>query len=116
GLASHDPVARAAALRGLERRADPGDLPLILEAYAAAQRDSLNDAVLAAVDALGALAARGVPVAHGFFLRFSRPEDPLVRAAVTARLDDRAWGSVWPAETGRTLAFYRGVVRDLIVP
>ncbi len=116
GLASPDPVARAAALRGLARRADPGDLPLIMEAYAVAQRDSLNDAALAAVDALGALAARGVPVARSFFLRFSRPEDPLVRAAVAERLDDRAWGSAWPAETGRPHAFYREVVRDLVVP
>lgn len=116
GLASPDPVARAAALRGLARRADPGDLPLILEAYAAAQRDTINDALLAAVDALGALDARGVPVARSFFLRFSRPEDPLVRAAVAARIDRQAWGSAWPAETGRTLDFYRAVVRDLIAP
>src|SRR5690606_26681670 len=116
GLASPDPVARAAALGGMARRADPGDLPLIMEAYAAAQRDSLNDAALAAVDALGALAARGVPVSRSFFLRFSRPEDPLVRAAVAERIDDRAWGSAWPAETGRPRAFYRAVVRDLVVP
>jgi len=116
GLASPDPVARAAALRGLARRADPGDLPLIMEAYAVAQRDSLNDAALAAVEALGALAARGVPVARSFFLRFSRPEDPLVRAAVAQRLDDRPWGSAWPAETGRPQDFYRAVVRDLVAP
>ena len=116
GLASPDPIARAAALRGLARRADPADLPLIMEAYAVAQRDSLNDAALAAVDALGALAARGVPVARGFFLRFPRAEDPLIRAAVAQRLDDRPWGSAWPAETGRPVAFYRAVVRDLMVP
>ena len=116
GLASPDPVARAAALRGLARRADPGDLPLLMEAYAVAQRDSLNDAALAAVEALGALAARGVPVARSFFLRFSRPEDPLVRAAVAQRLDDRPWGNAWPAETGRSPEFYRAVVRDLVVP
>src|SRR5690606_21899679 len=87
-----------------------------MEAYAVAQRDSVNDAALAAVEALGALAARGVPVARSFFLRFPRSEDPLVRAAVARRLDDRAWGSTWPAETGRPDAFYREVIRELVAP
>jgi len=116
GLGSPDPVVRAAALGGLARRADPGDLPLLMEAYAVAQRDSVNDAALAAVEALGALAARGVPVARSFFLRFPRSEDPLVRAAVARRLDDRAWGGTWPAETGRPDAFYREVIRELVAP
>ena len=81
-LASADALVRAAALQGLGRRPEPADLPLLLEAYERARHDTIPDAALAAIDALGALADRGTPVAHSFLRRFPRPEDPLVRAKI----------------------------------
>lgn len=116
GLASPDPIVRAAALRGIERRADPADLPMIMDAYGRAILDSENDAALAAVDALAALARTGMPVARSFFLRYDRPADPLLRQHVKQRLGSDVWGGVWPMDTGRDLTFYVNIVRTLIQP
>lgn len=116
-LAAADVGVRTAALNAVARRIDPGDLPVLLEAYARALHDGgENDAALAAVAALAALAERGVPVANTFFLRFERAEDPLVRSAVRRRLGDGGWGETFPIETGRRLEDYERVVRELIVP
>ncbi|HLU25945.1 MAG TPA: HEAT repeat domain-containing protein [Longimicrobiales bacterium] len=116
GLASPDPFVRAAALRGIERRADPADLPIIMDAFGRAIHDTDNDAALAAVDALGALARNGMPVARAFFLRFERPADPILRQRIIQILGSDAWSDVWPMDTGRDLTFYVNVVRSLIVP
>jgi len=116
GLASADPMVRAAALRGIARRPDPADLPHIFTAYERSLRDTLNDATLAAVDALGALAAAGVPVARSFFLRFPRSDDPVVRDLVARRLGTGAWGPPRPFDIPRDAGFYHDVVRDLVAP
>lgn len=116
-LASLDVGVRTAALHGLARRAQAADLPLLLQAYERAQLDSgSNDATLAAVAALGALAERGIPVARSFFLRFPRSPDPLVRLAVERRIGRGSWGEPLPIETERGLAFYADIVRRLVAP
>jgi peptidylprolyl isomerase len=115
GLGSGDVMVRAAAVRGLLRRASPTDLPVLLDAYARAQTDTLNDAALATVAALGRLKAAGTPVERAFFTRFRRSPHALVRQAVAAALGD-AWGSPLPVETDRTAADYEHIVRTLIAP
>jgi cyclophilin family peptidyl-prolyl cis-trans isomerase/HEAT repeat protein len=108
-LVHRDPGVRAAALRGLQRRSSPSDLELFLQAYQQAARDTLRVAQLAAIDALGELARKGVPAARSFFLRFRKPDDPLVHQRILDRLGSGDWPAVKPIETGRSSAFYRNV-------
>jgi cyclophilin family peptidyl-prolyl cis-trans isomerase/HEAT repeat protein len=112
GLAHPDPEVRAAALRALEARADPADLLHLLEAYARAVADPVPLAALAAVDALAALARRGVPVERSFFVRFQRHPNALVRARVAAAIGAE-WGAVWPTETRID---HEALVRHLVAP
>ena len=118
GLASPDPLVRAAAARGLGRRTDPAYLSALMQAYERAQRDSINDAALAALDALAALARGGAPVAQSFFFRFQRSRDPIVRARVAQHFGTGAdsWGQPNPTGAARSAAFYEGVVRELVAP
>jgi cyclophilin family peptidyl-prolyl cis-trans isomerase/HEAT repeat protein len=116
-LAAADPVRRNAALHGLTPLAEPGDLPLLLEAYERALADRENDALLAALDALGTLASRGMPVVRGFALRFQPAPDPLVRERARARLgQDLGWPAPWPADASRDDAFYDDIIRTLVAP
>lgn len=112
-LAAPDVFARAAALGGLAKLADPATLPALLDAYGRAQRDTLDDAALAAIDALAALRGTGQEPGRAFFLRFRRPEDPLVRlraAQAFGAAAESAWGRPLPIETRRSLADYRALV------
>lgn len=108
-LADPDPAVRAAALRGLQRRAHPADLEALLHAYDRAQQDTLRFAAMAAVDALGALSRRNVPVQRSFFLRFSKPTDPLLHQRIAERIGIGDWGAVRPIDTKQTPAQYRAV-------
>ncbi len=115
GLGAADVMVRAAAARGMGRHPRPMDLPLLLQAYARATRDTLNDAALAAVEALGSLQDAGVPVDRSFFVRFERAPDMIVRRAVASRLGD-GWGDVGPATTRLAPADYEYVARSLLAP
>jgi cyclophilin family peptidyl-prolyl cis-trans isomerase len=114
-LAARDVMVRAAGARGLAARPRPMDMPILLQAYARAATDSLNDAAIAAVEALGALVATGTPADRAFFVRFPRSPDPIVRRAVAVHIGP-AWGDVAAVETGRSSADYAAVIRELIVP
>jgi cyclophilin family peptidyl-prolyl cis-trans isomerase/HEAT repeat protein len=112
-LAAPDVFARAVALGGLAKLADPATLPALLDAYDLAQRDTLDDAALAAIDALAALRGTGQEPGRAFFLRFRRPQDPLVRlraAQAFGAAADSTWGSPLPIETHRSLADYRALI------
>ncbi|MFL5493499.1 MAG: peptidylprolyl isomerase, partial [Gemmatimonadales bacterium] len=115
GLGNADFYARVNAIGGLGQSADPADAPALLDAYARAQRDSMDDAAIAAADALGAVAKKDPGVARAFFGRFARSGDYLVREHVAAAFGDsaaaRAWGAPLPVMTGRTMEWYRGLVR-----
>ncbi|MGH7507198.1 MAG: peptidylprolyl isomerase, partial [Longimicrobiales bacterium] len=113
-LGSVDEGVRAAAASALERGVTPADLDILLQAYDLARFDVSNDAALAAIDALAALAGQGVPVARSFFLRFPRADDPIVRRRAGQHFGTEGWGDPLPAETERPLDFYLGVVRDLV--
>lgn len=110
-----DPVARTNALAGLTALADPATLPVVLDAYQRAQADSLNDAALAAVDAVAAIAKKDRAAAGQFFARFPRSGDYLVRQRVQAAFGDTlggTWGAPLPIETGLSMADYERIAAD----
>jgi cyclophilin family peptidyl-prolyl cis-trans isomerase/HEAT repeat protein len=110
-----DPVVRAAALAGLARTRQGGLLPLAFEGYRRALADTVNDATLAAVAAIGALAAAHPDTWPAFFTAFPRSEDPLVRMAVRSALGDSVdtpWGEPLPVETGLGPEAYARITED----
>jgi cyclophilin family peptidyl-prolyl cis-trans isomerase len=112
-LGASDVVVRWTALAGLARLKDPSTLPLVLDAYQRAQRDTMNDAALAAIEALAALKTDAVDPARAFLARFPRSGDYLVRQKAEALLGPAvraAWGDALPIETGRTPEAYRALV------
>jgi cyclophilin family peptidyl-prolyl cis-trans isomerase len=108
-LGARDVIQRTNALAGFAALADPSTLPLLLDAYDRARADSMNDAALGAVEALGALAKKDPAAARSFFARFPRSGDYLVRQRAALAFGDtvaaRAWGPALPVE-GRTAADY----------
>lgn len=117
-LGAADVMVRTAALGALARLREPATLPLVLDAYARAQRDTLNDAALAAVDALAALHRHGSAPPHAFFARFARSPDPLIRLRVHQAFGAAAaaWGPPLPLDTGLTPAEYRALVDRWVAP
>ncbi|MEX2281077.1 MAG: peptidylprolyl isomerase, partial [Gemmatimonadota bacterium] len=115
-LADRDPHVRAAATRGLQRRRSPSDLEPLLRAYERALQDTPRVALQAAINALGALAQRGVPVANSFFLRFRKPADPLVHQSVVNQLGAGDWGPLKLNEPGRAPEYYRSVAHRYLNP
>ena len=119
-LGSPDPIVRSVALGGLARFADPSLLPVLLDAYGRARADTLNDAALAALDALGALPDSATAPERAFFARFPRSPDHLVRRRALARLEstavESAWGEALPVETARSTQEYRALVDRLVAP
>ena len=113
GMGSMDVMARAYALNGMATLADPATLPAVLDAYERARADTLNDAALAAVGAVAAIAKRDPTAAERFFGRFPRSGDYLVRQRAHAAFGDTvpgAWGEPLPIETGMTEAAYDAIV------
>jgi len=118
GLENADFYARVNAINGLGAIADPADAPVLLEAYARAQRDSMDDTALAAVDALGALGRKDTGVARAFFARFGRSGDYLVRQHVATAFGEDVpggWGAPLPIGTGKGMDAYRLLVRRGVV-
>ena len=119
-LGAADVIVRATALTGLARAGDAALLPTLLDAFGRAQRDTLNDAALAAIDAIAAVQREGANPTRAFLARFTRPDDALVRQRAVQRLDSAAviaaWGLPLPIETGRSAADYREVVDRLVAP
>jgi cyclophilin family peptidyl-prolyl cis-trans isomerase len=115
GLENPDFYARVNAIGGLGQIADPASAPLLFDSYARAQRDSMDDAAIAAVDALGAVAKKDPSVGRAFFARFPRSGDYLVRQHAAAAFGDsvalRAWGAPLPIMARRELDEYRRLVR-----
>lgn len=113
-LAAADPFVRAAALSGLERYADPADQILLFDAYARAQRDTVPEAAVAALDAIARLVQRNPAVDRAFRIRFPQGSDcphPDVRRAL-----DRHFQVADNCGYAATSRVYEQVVRDLLVP
>ncbi|HEU0014641.1 MAG TPA: peptidylprolyl isomerase, partial [Longimicrobium sp.] len=110
-----DVVVRTNALGGIPRLNEPALLPRVLDAYERAQRDTLNDAALAAVDAVAELAKKDRAAATAFLARFPRSGDYLVRQRVHAAFGDSlggSWGAPLPIETGMEMEEYRRGVAE----
>jgi cyclophilin family peptidyl-prolyl cis-trans isomerase len=105
---------RAAALTGLERYADPADQSVLFDAYARAQRDSVPEAAVAALNAIARLVPKNPAVERAFRLRFTNGNGcphPDVRNALQQHF--KIADNCGFAATARV---YQQVVRDLIVP
>jgi len=118
-----DVVIRANAIGLIGRERDPRWIPDLVAAYRRAERDELNDARLAAVNALGDLARTGEAARQQVETRFldavPRSADYLVRRALADRFGAQAharrWGPVLPIETGRAPEDYRALARRWIL-
>ncbi|HEX2204591.1 MAG TPA: peptidylprolyl isomerase, partial [Longimicrobium sp.] len=112
-LSHPDVIVRTNVLGYLARAADPARAGLVLQAYQRAQRDTLNDAALAALDALRPLRPRLAELPRAFLEAFPRSADYLVRQRVAEVFGDTAavaWGPALPIDTGRELEDYRRLV------
>ena len=117
-----DPAVRSVAAELLGRRPDVEDVDLLVQAFRRAENDPFNDARLAALGALGAIASASptgrLRVATRFVSVVPRPEDYLVRRLAADTLPDarEAWGPALPISTGRSAADYRDAARRWLAP
>jgi cyclophilin family peptidyl-prolyl cis-trans isomerase/HEAT repeat protein len=119
GLGAGHALIRAAAARGIGHAAGPADLDLLLQAYARTLGDTIPDAAVAVVEALGDMGERGLPVRNAFFLRFGTagpPASPAVHRAIAARLAPTpdGWGEPADVPRPRSLEFYADIARRFI--
>ncbi len=113
-LAAADPFARAAALNGLARYADTADQIVLFDAYARAQRDTVPEAAVAALDAIAWLVQRNPAVDRAFRVRFTPGADcphPDVRAALQRHFQIQLDCAVAPA-----ISVYEEVARNFLLP
>jgi cyclophilin family peptidyl-prolyl cis-trans isomerase/HEAT repeat protein len=121
-ITHHDAVVRAIAADRLGAAANPADIPRLVAGYRLAERDSISDARIAIVGALGRIAERGfaerVAVEDQFLTQVPTPRDYLVRRAATERFPEaaRRWGPETPIATGRGLEDYRDMARRFVAP
>src|SRR5438105_1139040 len=121
-LAHPDAAVRSVAADLLARHPALADLDALATAYERAATDSFDDARLSAVAALGAIAGTGpegrAAVTARLVDRAPRPDDYLVRRLAAEKLPDAAarWGPAAPIATGRSLDDYRSVVRRYLLP
>jgi cyclophilin family peptidyl-prolyl cis-trans isomerase/HEAT repeat protein len=120
GLGADHPLVRAAAVRGLGRHG-AADLDLLLQAWDRARQDTVRDAAMATLEALGRIRRDGTPVERAFFTRFGPlgpPADAAVHRAVIERIGTppATWAPPPTAPEPRALAFYREITRTLVAP
>jgi cyclophilin family peptidyl-prolyl cis-trans isomerase/HEAT repeat protein len=112
-----DAVVRAVAAERLGAAANPADIDRLVAGYRLALRDSIPDARIAIVTALGRIAELGyaerIAVEDRFLARVPPSADYLVKRAAQERFPEAAqrWGSATPVATGRGLEDYRGIAR-----
>ncbi len=122
GLAHDDPVIRSVAADQLAAAADPADVPRLTDAWRRAEADALDDARLATLRALSAIAAASptglAAVSAGFLDVVPTPEDYLILRVAEDELPaaSQRWGPSTPVRTQRGIADYRDVARRLLLP
>ena len=122
-LVHEDVMVRTAALEALGRERDPALIPDLVAAYRRAATEPMNDARLAAVQALVQVAATGPAardrVEREFLAAVGRSADDLVRRAVADGFGEathaRYWGAVYPVETGRSARDYQELIRRYVL-
>ena len=113
-----DVVVRAAAIDALSRRATAADAPAVLAAYHRSLADTLDDARVAAVGFLRAAWQRD-SLAFGDSLRAAvatlpSPAEASVAAAARGVSLFRGWTA--PPVASRSLDWYEGIVRRIVMP
>ena len=118
GLRDPDFYVRAVVIGALADRPNPADLSPVLASYSQAARDSANDARLAAIQYVGALWKKDSSSLNAtwqtYLAQIPVPADPLERSAGKGIPGWAKWQSV--GATPRSLAWYEGVVRDVVMP
>jgi cyclophilin family peptidyl-prolyl cis-trans isomerase len=118
GLRDPDFYVRATVIGALADRPSVADLSAVLASYSQAGRDSANDARLAAIQYVGALWKKDSSSLNATWISHLEqtpvPADPLERAAGKGIPVWAKWSSV-PA-TARSLSWYEGVVRAIVMP
>jgi cyclophilin family peptidyl-prolyl cis-trans isomerase len=118
GLRDPDFYVRATVIGALADRPSAADLPLVLESYNLAARDSANDARLAALQYASALwkkdSASVTPALRAQLAEIPIPADPLERASGRRIAPLARWGAV--RATPKPLSWYEGVVRTIVMP
>jgi cyclophilin family peptidyl-prolyl cis-trans isomerase len=117
-LARHrDAALRSLVADALGRGANRADVPLLLEMYRLAARDSFPDAAQSALGAIVAI-ARASPGAEQSIERSAlaalpQPDNYLIRRWAESNWPTAAdlWGPAYPIVTGRTMEDYRDIVR-----
>ncbi len=112
-----DAVVRALAAERLGAAANPADIDRLVAGYRLALRDSIPDARIAIVAALGRISEQGfaerIAVEDRFLTRVPASTDYLVKRAAQERFPAaaRRWGPPTPIATGRGFEDYRGIAR-----
>lgn len=118
-FASRDVAVRAGAARSMAEWAEPSDIPLLLDAFAVALKDSAVIAQDAVIEALAEIESRGGSAAAALFAKYpTAPSDIVYNAAGRAFGPKTlaAWGRGRPVRSRRTDADYQRIVEALIVP
>jgi cyclophilin family peptidyl-prolyl cis-trans isomerase/HEAT repeat protein len=121
-ITHRDAVVRSIAADRLGAAANPADIGRLVEGYRLAERDSISDARIAILGALGSISERGfaerVAVEDEFLARVQPSPDYLVRRAAAERFPEaaRRWGPALPIQTGRGIEDYRDMARRFVAP
>jgi cyclophilin family peptidyl-prolyl cis-trans isomerase len=114
-----DAAVRSVVADGLGRGANRADVPLLLDMYRLAARDSFPDAAQSALGAIVAI-ARASPgseqsIERSAIAALPAPDNYLVRLWAEANWPTAAalWGPAYPLASGRTMEDYRDIVRRL---
>ena len=118
-FASKDVAVRAGAAKSMAAWADASDIPMLLDAFAVALKDSAVVAQEATIETLADIELRGGNAAAAFFTRFPKSPSDIVYGFAGRAFGQKtvaAWGTGRPVRTTRTDADYKRIVATLIVP
>lgn len=121
-FASRDVAVRAGAARSMKGWADASDIPMLLDAYTVALRDSAVIAQDAIIETLAEIEVRGgapPTAATAFFARWPKSPSDIAYGMAGRAFGPKtfaAWGTGRPIPTKRTDADYKRIVETLIVP
>jgi cyclophilin family peptidyl-prolyl cis-trans isomerase/HEAT repeat protein len=117
-LRDDDFFVRATALSALSGKAVAAEVPAALASYRLAQRDTSNDARVAAIAFVAAAwrndSAGFTDSVRAAIAALPVPADPLVRGAAAGLGPLAAWAGTTPA--ARALDWYQSIVRDVVMP
>lgn len=118
-FASRDVAVRAAAARSMSEWADASDIPVLLNAFAVALKDTAVIAQESIIETLANIEARGDNAAAAFFVKYPKAPSAIVYGFAGRAFGPKtlaAWGTGRPIKSARTDADFKRIVETLIVP